>query len=83
MKSPAYWREHYQIDTMPLTDGDGSNAVRVNNGHIVRVRRHDYCLRADSITTRARWGTAEQIAEDIAYLDQWATLPQAKNRGGW
>lgn len=76
-RSPAYWREHYQLDVMEL-----GGRVPVRAGHVVRVRPREYCLHHETTRSRARWGTAEQIAEDIAYMEQYGTLPPA-NGSPW
>lgn len=76
-RSPAYWREHYQLDALAI-----GAKVDVHAGYVVRVRPREYCLHHIQQHERARWGTAEQIAEDIAYLEQWGVLPKAQG-GMW
>lgn len=80
IRPAAYWREHYRLDKMPLTDGAGSNAVTVRGGDVVRVRHDSYCLRHAKTTQRARWGTAEQIANDIAYQEAYDALHPASGK---
>ena len=69
-RSPQYWREHYQLDRLPI-----GGTVDVRGGYVVRVRPQEYCLHSVQIRHRARWGTAEQIAEDVAYIEAWGVLP--------
>lgn len=73
----AYWREHYDLDHM--TVGTRQSVI---NGMVTRVRPHEYCLHWNQPSARARWGTAAEIAEDIAYLATYGVLPPA-NGGPW
>lgn len=75
--TPAYWREHYQLDTLKLGE-----RVEVPHGTVVRVKPREYCLHPAKGGERARWGTAKEIAEDIAYLAETGVLPPAQG-GRW
>ena len=77
-RTPAYWREHLQIDAMPI----GGKPLKVRNGRLARVRHNEYCLHHDYERSRARWGTAAEIAEDLAHLEAFGRLPKA-NGGIW
>src|SRR5947207_9097514 len=68
----AYWREHFNLDHLPY-----DTATPVPFGHVVRVRSREYCLHWHQPSERARWGTAAEIAEDIAYLARTGVLPPA------
>ncbi len=46
-------------------------------GYVIRKARNDYVLFAHANTERARWGTAKEIATDIAYLVENGNLPPA------
>lgn len=76
-RTPGYWREHYQLDTMAL-----GARVEVLHGQVTRVRPREYCLHHEHGGERARWGTAEEIAQDIAYLAETGVLPPAQG-GRW
>jgi hypothetical protein len=76
-RSPDYWREHFQLDALAL----GAN-VSVLFGYVVRVKPREYCLHHEQGGERCRWGTAAEIAEDIAHLAQTGVLPKA-NGGRW
>ncbi len=76
-KSAQYWREHYELDSLPY-----DRPVDVANGYVVRVRKAEYCLHAHANKDRARWGTAAEIAEDIAHIETHGVLPKA-NGGRW
>lgn len=75
--TPAYLREHYDLDALPC-----ERPINVKNGTLVRVRKREYCLRQTDPSPRARWGTAEEISEDLAYLETYGTLPRT-NGGPW
>lgn len=77
VRTPEYWREHYQIDQMPI-----GGTVAVSSGELVRVRRSEYCLHHAETKNRARWGTAKEIAEDVAHLEAFGVLP-APNGKPW
>ena len=71
-RSPQYWREHYQLDK--LKPGD---KVDVRAGYVKKVtgQRDSYVLHAIDNRQRSRWGTVEQISEDLAYVEEWGVLP--------
>jgi hypothetical protein len=75
--SPAYWREHYGLDSMPV-----GSKIDVIDGYVARVRPREYCLHHIQPQERARWGTSQEISEDIAYLALWGVLPKAAG-GRW
>ena len=77
-RSPNYWQEHYQLDNMPF-----NIAKDVINGYVVRVRPREYCLHHVQLKERARWGTVQEIAEDIAYLARTGVLPPASKSSRW
>ncbi len=75
--TPAYWREHYRLDRLAVGE-----KVDVNGGYVKRVttQRDSYVLHALDNRQRSRWGTVEQIAEDVAYIEQWGVLPPANGK---
>ena len=81
VRTPQYWREHYQLDTMAI-----NARVDVNAGFVVRVRPHEYVLHPGTPLSRrgprSRWGTSAEIAEDIAYMEAYGAMPPA-NGGPW
>jgi hypothetical protein len=74
-QSPQYWREHYQIRRMKY-----GQSVPVRNGRLVRVDARTWALYQDGVRSRCRFGRCDQIAEDVAHIEEYGTLPPPSGR---
>jgi hypothetical protein len=76
-RTSEYWREHFQLDHMDI-----GSRLDVPFGQVARVKRTEFCLHHVNGGERARWGTSEEISQDIAHLAKTGVLPKAQG-GRW